>query len=294
MGLVLLATGCRAPEVVRPVGQSDPVVATVDGVAIHASQVAGQIQRRGTADRRAALQDCVDFELLARAAETAAAQTDAADQVAVRLATVQRLVERELEPLLTRQAIPDAEVRALYEKGKPRFVHGRLVQALVMGFFTGARMKAERRAQVEHGASRLKAFLEQHPDVGPAALEALAKEPVWVERKLSVSTVWQEENRGEPYPLIVGRALASLHAAGASSPLVVDETGAYIAMYLGERAPENRTFEEVAPELRDEMFEPWRRVRFLRLVVELASGHDVTVDPEALALLDADAAERER
>jgi hypothetical protein len=196
--------------------------------------------------------------------------------------TVQRLVERELEPLLTRQAIPDAEVRALYEKGKPRFVHERLVQAPVMAFFTGARMKAEPRARAEHDARLLKTFLDQHPGADPAAL---AKDPVWADRKLNVSTVWQEENRDEPYPLVVGRALAALHARGALSPLVVDETGAYVAMFLDEKPPENRSFEQVAAELRDEMFEPWRRQRFQRLVTDMASGHDVTVDPEAVALL---------
>ena len=283
---VLLAGACGAPASAPPTWlPADPVVATVDGVGIRASQLAAQMQRRGSADRRAALQDCVEFELLARAAQAGAIPSDPDDQAAVRLATVQRLVERELEPLLTPKAIPDAEVRALYEKGKPRFVHGRLVQALVMGFFTGARMKPERRAQAEHNATLLKAFLDQHPGLGRPALEALAKEPVWAARKLSVSMVWQEENQGEPYPLIVGRALATVRGAGALTPLVIDETGAYIALYLDEKPPENRTFEQVAPELRAQMFEPWRRQRFLRLVTDLAAGHDVSVDPDAVAQL---------
>lgn len=282
IALLLAVPTCGGPEPIVPGTRSDPVVATVDGVGIHASDVAVQMQRRGTTDRRAALEDCLTFEVLARAAAGRATEPDAAAQAAVRQAIVQRLVEREIEPLLTRQAIPDAEVRALYEKGKPRFVHGRLVQATVMGFFTGARMKAEPRAHAERTARLLEAFLNEHPDIDAAAL---AKDPSWAERKLSVSTVWQEENRDEPYPLIVGRALASLHHPGARTPLLIDETGAYIARYLDEKPPENRSFEQVAPELRDEMFEPWRRQRFQRLVTDMAAGHDVAIDPEAVALM---------
>jgi len=288
----MAAGACRTQV---PAPPSDPVVATVDRVEIHASQVASQMRIRGTtADPRAALQDWVVFELLARAAADATSGADADQRTAMRLATVQRMLEREIEPLLTPEAIPDAEVRALYEKGKPRFVHGRLVQVLVMGFFTGARMKAGPRARAEHNAALLKAFLDEHPPAGTAALEALAREPLWVERKLSVSTVWQEENQGQPYPESVGRALTSLHGPGDRSPLVIDETGAYIAVYLGEKPAEHRSFEEVAPALRAEMYEPWRRQRFLRLVMDMASGHDIAVDTDTVALLASKPAAHER
>jgi hypothetical protein len=278
-----MASACGVRRV-PPALQDDPVVATVDQVTIRASQVASQMRGQGTSDARKALADRIVFELLARAAEDATLGTPADEQTEVRLVTVQRLIERELEPLLTRQAIPDAEVRALYEKGKRRFVHGRLVQALVLGFFTGARMKPEPRARAEQNATLLEAFLDQHPPATPAALERLAKDPVWVERKLSASTVWQEENQGEPYPELVGRALAKL-APGSLSPLLVDETGAYIVLVLAKKPAEARTFEQVAPELRNEMHEPWRRQRFLHLIMDMASGHDVTVVPENLALL---------
>ena len=51
---------------------------------------------------------------------------------------------------------------------------------------------------------------------------------------------------------------------------------------------------KVCFDARAEMYEPWRRQRFLRLVMDLASGHEIAVDPETVALLASEPAARER
>lgn len=93
-----------APAASPAAGPDDVVVATVDGRPVWASCVAAQLAR-GARTRRAALDECIDFELLAQAAAArglarAPALRDLADRElaeARRAALAGRLVELELE-----------------------------------------------------------------------------------------------------------------------------------------------------------------------------------------------------
>ena len=259
------------------------VVARVGDVAITAADVAAQMAASPGRDRRRALEDRIVFELLAQEAARQDLPPDTAgEHAAVAAAEAQRLVERDLEPRLTRAAISDADVRALYERARSRFVHGRLVQAAVVHIFTGARMKAEPRARAEQNARLLRSALDEHPPRTLADLEAFVKQPEWTERKVGLTKVWQDLEADEPFPRVVARALGSLSSPGALTPLVGDETGSYVAMYLGEMPAENRSFADVAAGLRAEMYEPWRRQRFMLLATELTAGHDIEAYPDRL------------
>ncbi|HEY4185290.1 MAG TPA: hypothetical protein VGP07_09490 [Polyangia bacterium] len=281
-GFVVLAA-CGGERRLERSSPDDPVVARVGDVPIRASDVSAQLKRTGGRDARKALDDRVVFEVLAQTAAREAPSPTAADGEQVKSVEVQRLIEREVEPQLTRAAIPEADVRALYERGKRRFVHGRLVQATVVCLFTGARMKDEPRARVAQNAKLLAAYLDAHPPRTPTELEAVAKDAAWTERKVSVTTVWQDEEREEPFPRVVASAVARLHELGDRTPLVGDETGYYLAMYVDDKPAERLSFASVEATLRDEMYEPWRRQRFLRLSMDLAAGHDIEVFPENLA-----------
>jgi hypothetical protein len=109
LGCALAASGaCRAdapppvragapPELAAPAaGPDDVVVATVDGRPVRASCVAAQA-RRGARTTRAALAECIDFELLARAAEERGLARDPEVGEAIRTAMVSRLVETDFE-----------------------------------------------------------------------------------------------------------------------------------------------------------------------------------------------------
>lgn len=74
----------------------DVVVATVDGRPVWGSCVAAQVAR-GAPARRAALDECIDFELLARAAEARGLAGDPEVREAARAALVSRLVETAFE-----------------------------------------------------------------------------------------------------------------------------------------------------------------------------------------------------
>jgi|GEM_PF-991720 len=280
--LPALAACHRGQPLIGEAAPAEAVVAHVGAVPITAAQVAAQRARHPGLTARQALDQRITFEVLAQAAAGDEIAPSAEDLIERKKVEVERLVEREIEPRLRPDSIPEEDVRALYERGKGRFVHGRLVQATVLCVFTGARMNAERRAHAEENAKALAAYLQIHPARTTADLEALARDPQWVDRHVSVTTVWQDQDAGEPFPPVVGRALAALRKPGDRTPLVGDETGYYIATYVAEEPPQNQSFEEVAPTLRAQMYEPWRKQRFLRLTMDLSAGHDIEVFPDNL------------
>jgi len=286
------SNGCRKDEAAPQRLDGTPVVARVGDSPIHARELAAQMRTWGLSASRA-LDQLVTFELLARAAseDAAATPTDAADAERLRNVEVQALIEREIEPQLASSAIDEREVRSLYDRALPRFVHGRLVHVALLCVFTGARMKAEPRARAAENARTLKAYLDGRRgraaapgQASPAAeLEAVAANPAWIERKVTFTTVWQGAD--SPFPAVVGKAVQTLAKPGDTTELVGDETGFYIARYLSEKPPENVQFEEAAPRIRQEMYEPWRRQRFLQLSLALAQGHDIQVFAENLSKL---------
>lgn len=131
VALAALAGACGqgAPEPVRaggplvpaaspPAGPGDEIVATVDGRPVWASCVAAQAAR-GARTARAALDECIDFELLAQAA-LARAEGRAPDPAlaeAQRTALVSRLVATDLE---ARYRTPD-DLRAEVAREVARF-----------------------------------------------------------------------------------------------------------------------------------------------------------------------------
>lgn len=275
---VASAVACqrRAPGVTAAGG--DPVVAWIDGVPVFASAVAMQAKARAVPPR-AALEEIIKFELLAAAATSAGAGAPEDAAAARKSILVQRLIERDIEPRLAPEAISDADVRALYERGRKRYVHGRMVQIAVLSVFTGAKMKPEARERARQVALALEAEVKVKAPAGPgrdgAALQQLADDPAWSNRGVSFSTTWQD-NDG-PFPRVLGEAALKLQHRGQTTRLVGDETGYYIARYLDEKPPANVKFEEVAPMLRREMWEPWRRHRFLQLTADLAGEHEIEV-----------------
>lgn len=256
----------------------DPVVASIDGVPVLASELKKQMQARSL-PARAALEEIVRFELLAAAARSAGVVMGEDTATLRKSILVQRLIERDIEPRLSPEAIGEADVRALYERGRKRYVHGRMVQIAVLSIFTGAKMKSEARERARQAAVALEAEVKEQTRLGAtadaAALKRLADDPAWSGRGVSFSTTWQDAEG--PYPRAVADAALKLRRKGDTTALVGDETGYYIARHLDEKPPEDISFEEVAPTLRREMWEPWRKHRFLQLTADLAGGHEIEV-----------------
>ncbi len=268
------------PAASNVTGESSETIARVDGRLIHASDVAAEM-RRGGGPARAALERLIDFELLAAAAApTVSATTDTDVAEARDQAAVQLLLERELEPRLGKNAIPDDVLRDLYQKALSVFVHPRLVEVGLLIVYTGARMKAEPRAEATATARALEAYLRGKP-ASPDAWKAVAALPAWHDRKVQFTRTWQALD--EPFPVDVGRAVATLRHPGDTTPLVVAEMGCFLACYISERAPENVTFEQAKDRLRDQVHERWRKAQFLEFAQAAANPHRIEADPDRLA-----------
>ena len=281
LSLIALACSRAAPPVdLSASNATGEVVARVDGVPIHAADVAAEM-RRGGGPARAALERLIDFELLAAAAApTTSPATDsdvaeARDQVAVQL-----LLERELETHLGKDAIPDGVLRDLYQKALSVFVHPRLVEVGLLIVYTGARMKDQPRAEAIATAHALEAYVRDKPAT-PESWKAIATQPEWRDRKVQFTRTWQALD--DPFPIEVGRAVAALRHPGDTTPLVVNEMGCFLACYISERPPENVTFEQARDRLRAQVYERWKRAQFLEFAQTAANPHRIEAYPERFA-----------
>jgi hypothetical protein len=273
-----LGASCGAASRQPAVPLAD-AVAVVDGVPIGRAEVLAEM-RRGGKDARGALSDLIDFQLLAARAQAAVAADPEVDEARDR-AAVQLMIERQLEPRLTREAIPDPVLREVYERARSVFVHPRLVEVALLSVYTGARMKDQPRAQARDTALALNAYLMRHPPATPDAFEALASEPAWKEQRVKHARLFQSLD--EPFAAEVGRVVATLKGPGDTTPLITAESGFHIARYVSERPPENVSFEAARDRLRDQIFERWRRSQFLEYAQAAAGPHQIEAFPERFA-----------
>jgi hypothetical protein len=284
----LAAASCGGSGAPRPapdetarggVAAANAVVAAVNGATISGGDLSAEMRRTGKGAREA-LADLIDFELLAAAATRAIGDADPDVQDARDRGAVQSLIERELEPRLQKDSIPEADLRALYDKARAVFVHPRLVEIALLSVYTGARMKDEPRARALDAARALDGHVRARPNHTPEDFKAIADDPTWRDRHVKYARVWQALD--EPFPAEVGRAAAALARPGDTTPLVLADSGYYIARYIGERPPENVTFVQAQPTLRDQIYDRWRRAQFLEFVQRLASPHQIEAFPERL------------
>jgi hypothetical protein len=222
---------------------------------------------------RESLEDLVAFNLLAERARRDGLHPAGISETDVKGALVQRLLERELEPRLRPEAVPDSALRPVYEQAKHVFVHPRLVEIGVLAIYTGARMKGEMRQERERNAKDLATFLQEHPAKSLDDFSAVARDPVWSARNV----VYRRFHQGPDQPLsrVIGKEVAKLHAVGETTRQLSDEDGFFIARYIGERPPEDVTFEQARGKLLAAFHEQWQQQQFLEFTAKLADAHKV-------------------
>lgn len=201
----------------------------------------------------------------------------------LRQAMAWRLFRKDIEPLLDIDHIPEAHLRALYDRASRAYVHGRLVEVGALVVFTGSLMKPKPRAEREKTAQDLAAYVAAHPSRTPGDFERLAGDPAWANRKVTYRRLTLESDF--PLSQAVGGPVQKLRKPGDTTGLISDDTGFYIARYIGEKPPLDRPFDEVRREIAERAFEPWRASEFLRLTHEMGRQHDVVLWPERLLAL---------
>jgi hypothetical protein len=237
------------------------------------------VRSGGTA--RQALDALISLHLLAEAARRQQGFSPAwRSDPELKSALAERLMEREIEPKLVRESVPEAELNALYQKAIKAFVHPRLVDIAVLAVYTGALMKKEPRLKRAETARALADYLATRSISGPEDFEAIARDPVWQERKVTFRRTLQGPD--EPFSEKVGSAVAKLKAPGDTTSLIEDESGFFFATYAGERPPENITFAEARPSLLQRYYERWRKTQLEHLIQKLGEGHRIEAHPQLL------------
>lgn len=260
-----------------PRSATDAVVARVDGSPIYQSDV----QRQAGTERVSAaeaLQTLITLESLAQRALAHRLGAGAEAKEGWRQILVQAYVEREIEPQLTFDKIPDAAIKQVYERTKDGFMHSRLVRIAILDLYAYAGRDPERRRQAAAWAPELASDLKRNATVED--LKALSQQPKWVERGLKYGVAWQSDK--QPYSDSVAKAVMALRNWGETTPVVEDAAGFHLAMYIGERAANEQSFEAAKADLRTAIFSLWQQRRFNEITQELARQAQVTVTPEAL------------
>jgi hypothetical protein len=269
----------EAPWTPAPVA-GEAIVARVGAVPVFAADVMDEARRTGRTPAQA-LEVLVRFHLLAEKARSSGVAPPGAQDEEKSL-LVQRLLERDFEPRARPADVPQRELRAVYDRAIHLFVHSRLVELAVLSVYTGERMKPEPRARARATAQALAAHVERVRPKTPEELLAVALDPAWAERKVKGIRVWQSDR--QPFSPKLGAAALKLRRRGELTPLVDDETGHHIAMYLAERPPENVSFEAVEERLRAELHPTWQKQRFLDFVKQIAATRKVELVPAAVPL----------
>jgi hypothetical protein len=255
------------------------VVARVGQVPIFAKQIEAEAKKTGKS-ARGALEDLVAFNLLAESARVQAFPLANTSDPDVRSALVQRMLEKELEPNLRPEAVPDSYLRPLYERARESFVHSRLVEVGLLAVFTGAPMQKEDREPREQTARDLAIYVKKHPAKTLDEFAAVARDPVWSKRSVTFRQMFQSTN--SPLSEAVGAEVGKLRAPGDTTPLVLNEDGGFIARYISERPAENITFEQTRGKLLLGVYEHWHREQFLEFTTKLARQHRVEMHPDRL------------
>lgn len=263
--------------------EADIVVAQVNGRPVWGSCVTEQAAR-GTADRRAALAECVDFELLAQAAENRGLATDTGVRDATRTAMVSELVATEFE---ARYQTPDdlrGPVDRLVDKNLWRLHRPELRAS------TYVRTKVPRDASpdVEARAKQIATdvateLANESGLLPPHLLEAMDRHAKGSGIEIETQDLAQVP-RTASFERAYLDALFGIPEVGRISKPTRTTRGWDVILWTGETSPAEWTREQLA----NEVFPELRRSQFLAWVTGLirSSGIVIARDQDALGKLD--------
>lgn len=260
------------------------VVAEVNGRPIYSDCVATQA-RAHDLDRPHALDECIDFELLAQAA----ARRGYAHRPAVldvrKTEMVRAFIEHDFSPRSRTPAqVPAGRVQAAWHKIKPRFDHPeyRLVRAL------RAPIKAHTPAGAPQArAARALAFeiydkLAREDDLTAKAFRQRAS-AIAGGRKLLDDGQLVVSRRGGQFPPALARAVFALSQTGMVAQPTRGPHGWEINLLIKIIPAKHEPLARFEPKLRDELYRALGRRDFLAWVKKLSKRYPIQVHPKRLA-----------
>jgi peptidyl-prolyl cis-trans isomerase C len=255
---------------------ADPVVATVDGRPIRASDVALQARAKGE-PAKAALAELIDGELLAGEAARRGLDRDRDALEAARAEGVRQLVARTFEKEVTPESIPMNGVRHFYDDNQSSLNHDEKVDVwhIIVPTATAftdadkqaARAAAEELARRARGIGSADAFVALAPTV-TAPIAARAEH---VQTALHGWTVRE-----------FATAAFALEKPGDVSPVVETKYGFHVIYLIGRIAPLHLSLADAEPKIRATLFPDYQRREFLHYADRVAGSHALDLHPERL------------
>lgn len=258
------------------------IVAEVNGVPIYGDCVATQVEHGKADTTTEALQQCVDFELLAQEAY-ARGYLRGRELVELRKREATRaFMEAEFASKFSTPAdVPETELRRWYERAKPRYVHGEIRKI----YFVRARFPPktppgsaadwQARSLINEIAYELRGerfFWWRRPrhDLSRNAMVFLTRRAAG-ERYVEIPGAGHSFARYGPVEIPFRKASFAIERVGQVSPPVRMRDGWAIILLEHIEPPRNTPFEEAKADLSKFLFQSSRGAAFLRWAEQFIS-----------------------
>lgn len=251
------AGGPPAPLTATPAGASDVQVARVNGRPVYASCLQAQAARG--ASKQDALQQCIDFELLAQRAEEYA--TDPEVVHATRTALVSTFVAREYEAKFQQPADFGGYWDKIIERNKRQLQHPEARASAYIRIPVAAGAPATDDATAKAIADELVATIRKERGLMAQHLEPLAQQLIGTRAKFEVAAVPHYTNEGglvDDY----AKPLFAIKEVGTSYPAAVRTQWGWDVIVLTDLIPAaNPTPDELVktalPDVKRVFFPAW-------------------------------------
>lgn len=279
--LLIACGGSKAPPPPTPSGPpaslvatgtaGDVQVATVNGRPVWGSCVAAQAARG--ASREEALEQCIDFELLAQAAEMRDLATDPDVVRETRTALVSQLVARDYEDKLTRPEDFGSYWTRSLERNRHRFDHPEVRGSAYVRIDVAKEAPPEVEAEAKRVIDQIYAALENERGLTKPHLEDIAKRVAGDHPDLKIAKVAPDIRDGRLHDSYAG-PLFAIPEVGRVSPPVRTPWGWDIILWDSVIPPRHATPEEIAAEALPEI----KRAYFAHWVNQIAKNLGVKIE----------------
>ena len=296
LGLVAIAAACGgspsptpvpsgpAASIVAPrATEADVVVAEVNGRPVWGSCVSEQVTV-GAADRKAALDQCIDFELLAQAAEQRGLASDADVILTTRTALVSELVAAEFEARYQKPSDLGATLDAVLAKNAWRMHRPELRSSTYVRALVPPNAAPEIEAAAKQIAEKVVAELAGEPGLMPSHLkEAMDRHTKGTSIQVETEDLAQVPATAR-FEAKYLEGLFGIPEVGRISAPVRTSRGWDVILWSGGLPPYETTRDKLALDVFPEL----RRAQFSLWIGQLikAGGIKIEIDQATLARLD--------